>query len=457
MLVEELEELKQLRLRVYELEDYGFKHWLRMRWIWFKRTPILRMVWFIAIIIGTILSWIKAIFFIPTHALKYEPKLLEKQAKERAKIDLDFDDNFHEIALKTVVINSLLKSEMRDFLPIVPFPQMLEKKLRIQQALKTLGTKINSRPPAIFIIGLPRTGSTFLHHICSLDRFGRSIRAWEFRMPFECSDAPQNPLKRIQKTQHILDVLYKLAPAIRSVHYIRSMDADECIQGFYDCTLLDWYLWGAIDAPEAFSWYVNADMTAQYDNYERFLRVVLNHPDNRSKETESLCEPFEPKYLWLKTPHHTYKLLELAKVFPEAKFVWIHRDPVKCVGSCCSMNQAILDISCPRFVDPRILGERTFKRLKQCVDKGLSDRKVLEQQGRVFVDVKYTDLKANLYETLKKMYQDLELDVSAIRNPDFLKAATVGSEKGHQYKLEDFGLDSNRIYREFASYMSEYL
>ena len=42
------------------------------------------------------------------------------------------------------------------------------------------------------------------------------------------------------------------------------------------------------------------------------------------------------------------------------------------------MNEAILDATCPYFVDPRVLGDRTLERLATCAKKGMRDRAILE-------------------------------------------------------------------------------
>ena len=446
----ERNELARLRIENICLADKQPSIWIYNRWEWFIRSPLIRIVWVFALIIGWMLSWVRVLLCKPRYAAKYTAEVLDSQAKSLAKTTTDFEDTFHHDVLKSVVINSLLKSDMKDFVSVVPFARMLEKKLRFEKMLKDC---YKPRPAAVFIIGLPRTGSTLLHQLCALDQRSRAIRAWEYRMPFECSDAPVSRIARISGVEKQLNFFYKLAPAIKHVHYVKSLDADECVQGFLDCALPDWYLWGAIDAPEAFNWYVNGDMTKQYENYKRFVRVVLDKNDDENSLLST--------NLWLKSPHHTFKLPELARVFPEAKFVWLHRDPVRSVGSCCSMNEAILDVTCPYFVNPRMLGERTLKRLSHCAKKGMLDRLELEKQGRVFVDIRYEDLKNDLIGTMKQMYKGLGLDSQF---PDTFEKSlhcydnlTKSQAHAHRYQLSHFGLDKDRIEFEFQEYIEKYL
>lgn len=432
------------------------------RWCWLTRSKGLRALWCVAFLVGQALFFIKWTLGVQTGQAKFTFSLIEDKAMKLAKNTTEndsFRDEFHRVALR-VVPKSLLGSDMKDFVSIVPFSQMLEKKLRIEKALMVLAQagRTVTRPPAVFIIGLPRTGSTLMHQLCAADPRARTLRAWELRMPFEMSDAPADPKARLEKTQKILNAFYSLAPAIKTVHYVRATDPDECVQGYVDCALPEWYLWGAVDAPEAFHWYVSGDMTPMHRNYENLVRLLTYEDAHRYQN------------LWLKTPHHTYKLPELAAAFPEAKFVWLHRDPVKSVGSCCSMNEAILDATCPRFVDPHVLGHRTLERLSICVKKGMRDRSELESKGRVFVDVNYDDFKKDALGEFKKMYRKLGLiDNFPIEFESALSAASVGGAATatlkakdsnmpvHRYSLAHFGLTESMVNREFRGYLQTYL
>ena len=53
--------------------------------------------------------------------------------------------------------------------------------------------------------------------------------------------------------------------------------------------------------------------------------------------------------LWhLKTPVHMFALDALVEAYPDAKFLWSHRDPAKVLGSVCSLIQYVRSWSSDR-------------------------------------------------------------------------------------------------------------
>jgi hypothetical protein len=46
----------------------------------------------------------------------------------------------------------------------------------------------------------------------------------------------------------------------------------------------------------------------------------------------------------LKCPFHLPVITELYETFPDATFVWTHRDPVECIGSACSLYETLMKL-----------------------------------------------------------------------------------------------------------------
>lgn len=414
---------------------------LRDRLEWFRRAPIHHIIWTLCLVIGFVLSWVKKnVLRQPVLEGRYE-----SVAKEH---DEEFQDKFHQNALRIVTTSLLKESDIRDFVSIMPWRAAVERKLAMEREVR-LGRCLltTTRPRAVFVIGLPRTGSTLLHQLCGFNPAGRVLRAYELKFPFDHDDP-----RRLEKTQRMLNAFYFLAPRIKSVHFIKADDPDECIQGFVDCAVPEWVSWGAVEAPSAYRWYVEGDMTPQYLNFEKMIRCIMSR--------DSLETPVS--HIMLKSPHHTWKLPEVARAFPDAQFVWLHRDPVSSVASCASMNEAILDVSCSHFFDSRQLGRRTCERMATCLEKAMRDRAVLEkEQGRRFVDVYYPDLKRDAVETMRQMYAALELPPMTCEAEEtiraFLQTSNAHVERNaHRYSLDHFGLVDSDVRRRFASYLERF-
>ena len=137
-------------------------------------------------------------------------------------------------------------------------------------------------PPTVWVVGLPRTGSTFFHQLLDLDPSTRCLRQWELRSPVACSaavrrgDAPDTRLAEARKGDAAFEFVFS---ELRGIHFIKSGQVDECVQGFVNAAVPEYYLWGCRDMPEAFEWYTSlanvAHHRAQYEHFRRLIAAVL--------------------------------------------------------------------------------------------------------------------------------------------------------------------------------------
>ena len=82
----------------------------------------------------------------------------------------------------------------------------------------------------IFVIGLPRSGTTSLFKLLSTDQNHRSPLVWEMFYPFPLVTAMSGKYKRrLQKTDLLMYLERKLIPGLDSIHPIHSTDPEECL------------------------------------------------------------------------------------------------------------------------------------------------------------------------------------------------------------------------------------
>src|SRR6202050_4469729 len=101
---------------------------------------------------------------------------------------MDFGDPHIERAL-SILVNSLeLQADLHPlgrFLMWVHLRGLLETRLRLNQAWRerseAMNTSLIQRP--VFITGMPRSGSTFLHELMAEDPENRVPRVWEVMFP----------------------------------------------------------------------------------------------------------------------------------------------------------------------------------------------------------------------------------------------------------------------------------
>eukprot|EP00475_Leptophrys_vorax_P021381 TRINITY_DN2910_c0_g1_i1.p1 TRINITY_DN2910_c0_g1~~TRINITY_DN2910_c0_g1_i1.p1 ORF type:complete len:660 (+),score=-9.50 TRINITY_DN2910_c0_g1_i1:337-2316(+) len=181
------------------------------------------------------------------------------------------------------------------------------------------------RAPLV-ILGMPRTGTTLLYNLLSLDsRRFRVPRTWECHFPyppprqetFHCDP-------RIQQCDDSLWALDTIVPDLKKIHLMTAEGPQETFELMsFDCTTFV-LPFTHFHAPNYLDWFMHADITPTY----RFLRWQLKYLQWQG--------PKAPQWL-LKSPEHIFSLRSMLKVFPDARIICTHRDPVKVVSSAHSL------------------------------------------------------------------------------------------------------------------------
>ncbi|MGB8387156.1 sulfotransferase family protein, partial [Mycobacterium sp.] len=199
---------------------------------------------------------------------------------------------------------------------------------------------------------------------------------------------------------------------------------------------------GAVRAPGYLDWLMNCDMRETYTFHRRVLKLLQWH-----------CPPV----LWhLKTPVHMFALDALVEAYPNAKFLWSHRDPAKVMASVCSLIQYVRSWSSDHK-DAEELGAEQVDSWAEGV------RRAMEFRNRVgddrFADVSFADLQHDPVSTLRSSYESLGLsftDATLQSITQWADGHRPGSLGAHEYDLADYGLSPERVRERFADYLAAY-
>ena len=82
----------------------------------------------------------------------------------------------------------------------------------------------------VFIIGMPRTGTTILHAILHEDPAHRSPLAWECLLPYPAA-TPETfrDNEQLRTVEKEFSQLFKLVPDFRRKHYMEADSPQECL------------------------------------------------------------------------------------------------------------------------------------------------------------------------------------------------------------------------------------
>ena len=129
-------------------------------------------------------------------------------------------------------------------------------------------------------------------------------------------------------------------PHMRTMMNSEPEAATEC-QDLMGMSFRTYHFDGVVRVPGYLAWLMQCDMRETYTFHQQVLKLLQWH-----------CKP----NLWhLRTPVHMFALDAFVEAYPNAKFLWSHRDPAKVLGSVCSLIAYVRSWSSDRK-DPEELG-----------------------------------------------------------------------------------------------------
>ncbi len=173
----------------------------------------------------------------------------------------------------------------------------------------------------VFATGEPRSGTTLLHALLSVDPRARALRFWEVMYPSPppgLSDDGDDP-RRAKADADWRDILRTIPPWLVS-HPYNDMLGDglpECERTWaFDFRSMTPSAWWRV--PMTMRPALPQDPAAQY----RIHRMMLQH-----------LQFARPARTWVLKGFHGHRLPALFDAYPDASVIWIHRDPVKIAAS----------------------------------------------------------------------------------------------------------------------------
>jgi sulfotransferase family protein len=335
-------------------------------------------------------------------------------------------------------LTSSLKEEAR----LTPFGR-LAARLDLKRMLATLliladaereDPTIATRPlaPPIFITGLPRSGTTFLHGLLAEDPANRVPRIWEAIYPYPNHRAAEFGAGR-WKAELQLRIFNWLSPGIDSLHPIEADAPQECIE-FTSHVFRSPRFDDVFRAPSYRAW---LDASG-YDEGYRFLARFLRH----------LQGPGEAPRRWiLKSPEHVFSIDALGRAFPDAMLVLVHRDPGHVLTSAARLTE-LMRAPFTAAIDRREIGRKVADYWQDAMGRmvKLADDPSFPLRSRL-AHVQYRSLVADPVGAIARIYDAFGLELSPpARAAMAAKVAQApnGGYGANRYRPEEFGIDPDR-------------
>jgi len=287
------------------------------------------------------------------------------------------------------------------------------------------------------VTGLPRTGTTALGNMLSLDPQFRSLRMWEQRKP--CPPPTIDGEATDPRRLAYVDEVAQLPADLKAMHLY---EVDATIE---DSDVLGMAFHGQQMTLPVYgyqAWWRDADCTETFNYHRRVVKLLQSQ---------------RPPDLWLfKAPHHKFHLEAVVSGYPEVRFVMTHRDPRKVVPSYSSIVSTIL---------PPAAGERDVHRLGReiCDHLRIGMENAIAARGHLgedrFLDVHHREFLADSIGIARRVYDFLGLELTptveqAMR--EWHAKNRTGARGAHRYTAEQFGLSTAQIRSDYDFYIRHF-
>jgi len=296
----------------------------------------------------------------------------------------------------------------------------------------------------LFILGLPRTGTTILFNLLALDPANRAPLAWEVERPCPPPrEASYRSDPRIEVMQKQFANLARMAPTLYAIHEFGAELPQECvaITGHEFSSVQFHIIFNVASYQE---WLDRQSGVSALEFHRRFLQHL---------HSEYACERWV-----LKTPGHLAVIDDLLKVYPDAQIIHTHRDPVDVMPSLASLSYTLRGISTD-VLDPHFVGRQQTELWAGHLARALRARERTRDRAEQFFDVQFEDVAKDPIAVIERIYGHFAIpfhDATRQKMEAYVAANPRGRYGAHRYSLEDFGLDRATLRPQFSDYCERF-
>jgi omega-hydroxy-beta-dihydromenaquinone-9 sulfotransferase len=286
---------------------------------------------------------------------------------------------------------------------LILLASLLTQPLRLAEMMRhgrrIARTRITASP--IFIIGHWRSGTTHLHNLFSQDQSLGYVTMYQALAP-DCSLIGGNWLKRL-----IGRALPEHRPMDNMIWPIDSPQEEEVALGkitaysFYAQFMFPRHARAFFarnvllqDAPRRLAVQVKK-------RYRSILRVATIHAGGRQ--------------LVLKNPVNTARIRMLLELFPDAKFVHIHRSPYEVYASTRNLHRSITAFTTLQTLDMQHSADTVLELYEGMMQQFLVDRALIPAGN--LAEVAFADLESDPVSEMRRLYKTLSLPGFARTEP----------------------------------------
>ena len=292
----------------------------------------------------------------------------------------------------------------------------------------------------VFMLGLPRTGSTLLHGLLAQDERYRVPMTWEVMFPTAGRNQQDTDEVRARRCESQLKWFHRLAPNFKQIHEVGAGLPQECIA--ITAHVMQSIMFHTMhNVPSYQDWLDRSGYREAYRFHRRFLQH-LQHAGDADR--------------WLlKAPGHLFGLSDLIEEYPDAVFIQTHRDPLRVVGSV-SSHTIVLRKAFSEVVDDQAAIDNWVQLWEMALAKELEIRSRAPNQ---FIDVQYHDLERDPLKVVRNIYAALGQTLTSATDSkmtQYLADNRKGRNGIHRYALPEFVVNGYDHSGGFRAYQNKF-
>lgn len=296
----------------------------------------------------------------------------------------------------------------------------------------------------IFILGLPRAGTSFLHSLLAQDAENLVPRNWQtiYPAPRQRDFDPRRDA-RARMVDRQLKLFAGLAPGFEDIHPITADSPQECSEitsHVFQSLRFD----STHRVPSYFAWLERHGHDDALRFHKQFLQFLQNGVPGR----------------WvLKCPDHTFTLDAILRTYPDARFVIVHRDPIAVLGSVAHLT-GVLRQPFLRNIDAAEIGAQVAARWTQGANLLLEFDKRPDVPPARKLHLQYEDVVVAPLAAIAHIYAQFGLGLESEALAAMARMVNARPRGGYgrhaPYRLESFMLSGAALQSQFAPYVREY-
>lgn len=266
--------------------------------------------------------------------------------------------------------------------------------LRIRETLLT-SKKIESTVPShdpVFIIGYYRSGTTYLITLFSKDKNRGYVSNIEGYLPTTFLGSPKI-------TRWIISAsLPEQRPMDNVVMTPEEPTEDEYSIGTYE----KYSIYHGFVFPRNFKLY------SKYNSFDGLPEDLERWKKRWAWFHKKMTFQYEGKQIVYKNPTATFRIRHLLKMYPNAKFIHIYRNPYHVFSSNVKFHNEVFEIYALQTWDEEEMHETILENYREMYEKFDQDRHLIPENN--LVEVKYEDFIQKPMEHMENIYETLELE-----------------------------------------------